>query len=164
MKIILIRQAEDGTVPAETKKGNAAAYRVYTGTVPAGRETAQALFTLPVPPIETPLLDETPQSETGLRGKLNARGEARRRAGELLDGLERNELDSVVICGAEAMSALKAVLRTRGYTLEGGGLVSRPLERVRATKRSLHCGGCARNCLLSEARCEKGKNKARGIR
>ena len=164
MKLILIRQTEDGTVPAGTKKGNAAAYRVYTGTAPAGRETAQSLFALPAPPVETPLLDETPQPETGLRGKLSARRATRRRAGEFLDRLEKEEFDSVVICGGGAMSALKAVLRVRGYTLEGGGLVPRPLERVRATKRSLHCGGCARNCLLSEARCEKGKNKARGIR
>ena len=59
--------------------------------------------------------------------------------------------------------AVAGVLRTRGYLLEGGSLVPRPMERVRATKRSLHCGGCAHNCLLSEAKCEKGRNKARGI-
>ena len=163
MKIILIRQTENGSFSADTKKGNAAAYRVYTGTAPAGRETADALFILSAPPVETRLLDDVP-GEAGLRGRLSARREARRRAGELLDTLEKEEFDSVVICGGGAMSALRSVLRVRGFTLEGGGLVSRPLERVRATKRSLHCGGCARNCLLSEARCEKGKNKARGIR
>ena len=69
----------------------------------------------------------------------------------------------MVICGRQGMSALRSVLRTRGYLLEGGSLVPRPMERVRATKRSLHCGGCAHNCLLSEAKCEKGRNKARGI-
>ena len=76
---------------------------------------------------------------------------------------EEKDRDSIVICGRQAMSALLSGLRTRGYLLEGGGLVPRPLERVRATKRSLHCGGCAHNCLLSEAKCQKGQNKYRGI-
>ena len=70
----------------------------------------------------------------------------------------------MVICGRQSLSALKAVLRRRGYLLEGGSLIPQPLERVRATKRSLHCGGCARNCLLTDARREKGKNKLTGIR
>ena len=162
MKIILIRQAEGGVLPANAKKGNAAAYRVYAGTGPESIATAQALFTFAGEPTRTVLLDEVPV-QAGFRGKLAARRDARRRAGEFLDGLEKEERDSVVICGRQAMSALRSVLRTRGYLLEGGSLVPRPMERVRATKRSLHCGGCAHNCLLSEAKCEKGRNKARGI-
>ena len=162
MKIILIRQAESGSLPDNIQKGNAAAYRVYTGTGTEGGATAEALFTLAGEPIRSPLLDDIPV-QAGLRGKLEARRDARRRAGVFLDGLEKEERDSVVICGRQAMSALRSVLRTRGYLLEGGSLVPRPLERVRATKRSLHCGGCAHNCLLSEAKCEKGRSKARGI-
>ena len=162
MKIILIRQAESGSLPDNIQKGNAAAYRVYTGTGTEGGATAEALFTLAGEPIRSPLLDDVPV-QTGFRGKLEARRDARRRAGVFLDGLEKEERDSVVICGRQAMSALRSVLRTRGYLLEGGSLVPRPLERVRATKRSLHCGGCAHNCLLSEAKCEKGRSKARGI-
>lgn len=61
------------------------------------------------------------------------------------------------------MQALKSVLRRCGYCLEGGDLRPTPLERVRATKRDLHCGGRAHNCLLSEAKCQTGKNKAKGI-
>lgn len=163
MKIILIRQAESGSLPDSTQKGNPAAYRVYTGTGPEGRATAEALFTLAGEPTRTALLDDAPAG-AGLRGKLAAQSAARRRAGEFLEELEREERDSVVICGRQGMSALKAVLRRRGYLLEGGSLIPQPLERVRATKRSLHCGGCARNCLLTEARCEKGKNKLKGIR
>lgn len=163
MKIILIRQADKAVLPDDAPRGNAKNYRVYIDTAPAGRQTAEALFTLPDAPIVTPLLDDV-SPEDGLRGKLAAQRDARRRAGELLDTLERDERDSVVLCGGQTMSALKAVLRTRGYLLEGGGLVPRPLERVRATKRSLHCGGCAHNCLLSEAKCEKGRNKLKGIR
>ena len=163
MKIILILKAGESALPANIKRGNAAAYRVYTGTGPEGIATAQALFTLAGEPTRTMLLDDAP-AEAGLRGKLAAQSAARRRAGEFLDELEKDGRDSVVICGRQGMSALKAVLRMRGYLLEGGSLVPRPLERVRATKRSLHCGGCAHNCLLSEAKCEKGRNKLKGIR
>ena len=163
MKIILIRQAESGAFPTDTKKGNAKAYRVYTGTGPEGIATAKALFTLAGEPTRTALLDDAPAG-AGLRKKLAAHSAARRRAGVFLDELEKDERDSVVICGRQGMSALKAVLRMRGYLLEGGSLVPQPLERVRATRRSQHCGGCARNCLLTEARCEKGRNKLKGIR
>lgn len=164
MKIILIRQADNGSaLPNDDRRPNGGAYRFYTGVNPSGLATTEALFDLSAPPTQTPLLDELPAAEKGLRGKLNARREAGRRAGEFLDLLEKEERDSVVICGGQSMSALKTALRARGYLLEGGSLIPRPLERVRATKRSLHCGGCAHNCLLSEAKCEKGQNKARGI-
>ena len=163
MKIILIRQAEDGGIPADMRKGNAAAYSTYISTACASRETAEALFTFSEPPTETVLLDDAPQSGRGLRGWLDMRREAKRRSGQFLDMLESKGCDSVVICGRQAMPALMNRLRAKGYLLEGGGLLPRPLERVRATKRSLHCGGCAHNCLLSEAKCRKGQNKYKGI-
>lgn len=163
MKIILIRQAEDTPVPADTRRGDASAYRVWIGSAPAALATAQALFILPESPVVTKLLDDAP-GEAGLRAKLASRKAARRRAGECIDLLEKEARDSVVICGGQSMAALRFVLRARGYLLEGGSLVPRPLERVRATKRALHCGGCAHNCLLSEAKCEKGRSKLLGIR
>jgi len=163
VKIILIRQAEDGGIPADMRKGNAAAYSTYISTACASRETAEALFTFSEPPTETVLLDDAPQSGRGLRGWLDMRREAKRRSGQFLDMLESKGCDSVVICGRQAMPALMNRLRAKGYLLEGGGLLPRPLERVRATKRSLHCGGCAHNCLLSEAKCRKGQNKYKGI-
>ena len=163
MKIILIRQAENGHVLTDARRSNAAAYRVYTDTGRAGRKTAEALFILPAPPVATPLLDDAPETGAGFRGRQKNRREAKRRAEMLLDLLEKEERDSVVICGGQAMSALRGRLRARGYLLEGGGLLPRPLERVRATRRSLHCGGCAHNCLLSEAKCQKGQNRAKGI-
>ena len=163
MKIILILKAGDSALPANIKRGNAAAYRVYTGTGPEGGATAEALFSLAGEPTRTALLDDAPAG-AGLREKLAAHSAARCRAGEFLDGIEQEERDSVVICGRQSLAALKAVLRRRGYLLEGGSLVPQPLERVRATRRSLHCGGCAHNCLLTEAKCEKGRNKLKGIR
>ena len=163
MKIILIRQAEDGGIPADMRKGNAEAYSIYINTACASRETAEALFTFSVPPTETTLLDDASLSGGGLRGWLDMRREAKHRSGQFLDMLEKKGHDSIVICDRQAMSALMNRLRAKGYLLEGGGLLPRPLERVRATKRSLHCGGCAHNCLLSEAKCQKGQNKAKGI-
>ena len=108
MKIILIRQAEEPSPPAEAKKGNVAAYRVYIGASPAGRATAEALFTLPSAPVVSPLLDDVPGTQAGLRAALAAGREARRRAGEFLDLLEKDERDSVVICGRQGMSALRS--------------------------------------------------------
>ena len=163
MKIILIQQAEDSSILADTLKGNAASYAIYISTACASRETAEALFTFSEPPTETALLDDAPQSKGGLRGWLDMRREAKHRSGQFLDMLESKDRDSIVICGRQAMSALMNRLRAKGYLLEGGGLLPRPLERVRATKRSLHCGGCAHNCLLSEAKCQKGQNKYKGI-
>ena len=81
MKIILIQQAQtafrwaaaydaagyaraletervSSILRAERKKSGAGDYRVYTGTERASRETAELLFTLSAPPVETPLLDE----------------------------------------------------------------------------------------------------------
>ena len=57
-------------------------------------------------------------------------------------------------------------MRRRGYCLEGGDLIRRPLERVRAVKQSLHCGGCHQNCVLSEAKCQIGqaRSRERGIK
>ena len=206
MKIILIQQAQTdmpwaprcsaqafaraaeeelsrGAAPVSVRRSDAAAYRVYTGTNRASRETAELLFSLSGPPTQTPLLDEAapqPFRDTQTEYPLSlwrtmaevqwalgsarqgeSREETLRRAGEFVDRLEEEEWDSVVICRSRIMASLKTVLRRRGYLLEGGGLRSRPLERVRASKRSLHCGGCHHNCLLTEAKCHIGQSKAR---
>ena len=209
MKIILIRQAETdmpwaarysaadfeaaaaeeqrrAAAVREEKKSDALAYRVYTGTSAASRETAERLFTLREPPIATALLDDVPlrayrdgeasrplwlwrtmrsiQWAAGSSRQAETRTDTLRRVREFVDLLEAEERDSIVVCRGLTMSALKAMLRAKGYCLEGGDLLPKPLERVRASKRSLHCGGCAHNCLLSEAKCPTGQSKAKGIR
>ena len=174
-----------GIQPAQVRQGDAAAWRVYAGTTRAARETAELLFALPGGSEQTPLLDDVPlrpfrdtgthplwlwqtmaelQWRAGSGRQPETRAESLRRAGALLDLLEKDERDSVVICRGLRMRAVKSALRSRGYLLEGGDLRPTPLERIRATKRSLHCGGCAHNCLLSEPKCQTGANKARGIR
>lgn len=209
MKIILIQQAgtdmqwsarydaagferavqEERThaaVPPDCRKGDASAYRVYTGTAPASVQTAELLFDLSAPPAATELLDDVPlrafragggsltrrvwqtagsiQWAVGGGRQSETRAETLKRVRKFVTMLEKEERDCIVVSRGLTMAALKTVLRGRGYCLEGGGPVPKPLERVRATKQSLHCGGCAHNCLLSEAKCDTGKNKARGIR
>ncbi len=185
MKLILIRKAEtdeDLSRAEDVRRADAGAYRVYAGTDEAGRKTAEFLFDLPGPPERTPLLDDVPLPPlrdgdprpawlreaarkagwyAGGRDSPEPRGETLRRIGLLIDRLEAEERDSVLICGGLTLRALKSLLRRSGYTVEGGGLLPRPLERFRAAKRSLHCGGCSHNCLLSEAKCDIGKSKAR---
>ena len=95
MKIILIRQAEDGSIPADMRKGNAEAYSIYISTSCASIETAEALFTFSEPPTETTLLDDAPLSGGGLHGWLDMRREAKRRSGQFLDMLEEKGHDSL---------------------------------------------------------------------
>lgn len=179
-------EAERGSaaLPSVCRRSEAAAYRVYTSSAPAAAETAAMLFTLTEPPTVTPLLDDVPLRafcDTDRRhalklwqnmGRLQwAAGSARqpesraatlRRVGEFVDLLEAEERDCVVVCRGLTMAALKSTLRRRGYLLEGGELRPQPLERVRATKKSQHCGGCHHNCLLSAPKCQIGMNKAKG--
>ena len=182
----LERERSCGIAAAERKRSSSAEYAVYTGTALAARRTAELLFELPEAPTVTPLLDDVPlqpfrdtgkklprwlwqrmgeiQWASGSGRQVEGRGETLRRAGELVDQIEAAGRDCVLISRGLTMRALKSVLRRRGYLLEGGDLRPTPLERVRATKRELHCGGCAHNCLLTEAKCQTGKNKALGIR
>lgn len=206
MKIILIRQAEpdmkwersydaagfirayetarnQGTAAAPVRRSDAAAYRVYTGTSRAAAETAELLFELAEPPVETPLLDDVqlrPYRDTDKKSPLwqwrtlgaaqwlfgSARQaesgkETLERLRSFVNRLESEDRDCIVICGSLALAMLKMILRFRGYCLEGGELVPKPLDRIRATKQSLHCGGCHHNCLLSAPKCQIGQNKAR---
>ncbi len=176
MKIILILAAPPEAVPADTRRGNASAWRIYTGSSPDASVLAERLFSLQEPPASTSLLDEAElQAGPSLPARMLARvqwflgsakqtehrGETLARARELVDALEREDRDCVLFCGELMNAALKSVLRRRGYCLEGGDLIPRPLERVRAVKQSMHCGGCHHNCLLSEAKCQIGQAKAR---
>ena len=162
-------------------RSDASAYRVYTGTCRASRETAELLFDLPEPPEATPLLNDVllapfRETETPLplwlwktagtvQWAVNSprqpegRRETADRALRFLRRLETEDRDCVVICRGLLMRTLKIILRSRGYCLEGGG--SGPLERTRAVKQSLHCGGCHHNCLLADAKCAIGQSKAR---
>lgn len=170
------------TMVKPLRRSDAAAYRVYTGTSRAAAETAELLFELAEPPVKTPSIDDVKlrpcrdtdkkyplwqwrtmgciqwafgsdrQAESGRETLARLRG--------FLDRLQAENQDCIVICGGLILTLLKMILRFRGYCLEGGELVPRPLDRIRATKQSLHCGGCHHNCLLSAPKCRIGQNKA----
>ena len=172
--------------PVNVKKGDASAYRIYTGTTPASAQTAELLFNFTEPPERTPLLDDVPAGtfrDTGKsrplplwraaeeirwrfggEGRTESRRETMARVGELVDRLEREDRDASVIARGLTMKALKAVLRRRGYTIDGGGPAPRPLDRLRAAKQSARCGGCNHNCPLSNPKCDVGRNKAKALR
>ena len=172
--------------PVTVKKGDASAYRIYTGTTPASVQTAELLFDFTEPPVRTSLLDDVPlrawketdRTYPAGRWRLMARAqwrfgggrqaETRRdtlaRAGELIDRLEAEGRDCIVISRGLTMEALKTALRRRGYTVDGGGLVPRPLDRLRAAKQTERGGGCKHNCPLSNPKCDVGRNKARAMR
>ena len=203
MKIILIWQAEpprDGRLnaaafarseeaartafpaPANVRPGDAAGYRISTGTSPCAAETAALLFYTDEPPERTALLDDVPlqpfrdteaalplwlwralgaaQWRLGSPRQSETAKETLARAEAFADRVEADGRDCAVISRGLTMAALKTVLRRRGYLLEGGELLPRPLDRVRASKRSEHCGGCHHNCLLSQAKCRIGQEKA----
>ena len=165
------------------RRSDAAAYRVYTGTSRAAGETAELLFELAEPPVKTPLLDDVqpcPYRDTdkkcplwqwrtmgciqwafGSDRQAESGKETLERLRSFVDHLEEEDRDCIVICGGLILAVLKMILRFRGYCLEGGELVPKPLDRIRATKQSLHCGGCHHNCLLSAPKCQIGQNKAR---
>ena len=170
-------------VGGSVRRIDASAYRVYTGTSRACMQTAAILFERTGPIEATPLLDDVPirafrdtgkalplwlwkaMGEAQWRADSRRQGETRyqteRRVEKLADRLEAESKDCIVICRGLTLAALKTVLRRRGFLLEGGGLAPKPLERVRAPKKILHCGGCHHNCLLSEAKCHIGREKAR---
>lgn len=172
-----------GTSAAPVRRSDAAAYRVYTGTSKTAAETAELLFELAEPPVKTPLLDDVqlrPYRDTdkkcplwqwrtvgaiqwvfGSGRQAESGKETLSRLRSFVDQLEAADQDCIVICGGTALAMLKAILRFRGYCLEGGELAPKPLDRIRATKQSLHCGGCHHNCLLSAPKCQIGQNKAR---
>ena len=171
------------TTAKPVRRSDAAAWRVYISTSRAAAETAELLFELAEPPAKTPLLDDVqlrPYRDTDKKCPLwqwrtigciqwafgsNRQAESGRETLERLrsfvDRLEAKDQDCIVICGGLILTMLKSILRFRGYCLEGGELAPKPLERIRATKQSLHCGGCHHNCLLSAPKCQIGQNKAR---
>ena len=172
--------------PVQVKKGDAAAYRIYTGTDSAALDTAELLFDFTERPEATPLLDDVPlrafqdtekprplalwravgelQWRVGSPRQREKREETLRRAGELADRLEAGDADCIVIARGLTMKALKTVLRRRGYTIDGGNLIPRPLDRMRAMKQLLRCGGCNHNCPLANPTCDVGRNKAKAMR
>lgn len=145
----------------------------------AAQDTAEGLIADGVPQSE-PLLDEIPLRPFGggmlplwlwrvlmwLRGLFclaaaESRRESRRKADELIDGLEKRGEDCILVSHPRRIAALCDALRVRGYCVQRTGLGGiKPFEQLLLSRRDEHCGGCAHNCLLSNPGCNIGRDKA----
>lgn len=170
-------------VPISMTRHDASEYKIYTSTSRAAIETAEALFSFGRSPERTPLLDDVPlvpftetkkqyplwlwyamgrlQWRMGSRRQPEARADVKRRAGDMIDLIERDGADCVLIARGLYLRILRDTLCRRGYCIQGGGFQVKPLDRIRATKQTLHCGGCIHNCMLSNPGCGIGMLKAK---
>ena len=170
------------------RQSDASAYRIFTGTTCASAETAEALFAAPEKPEGTALLDDVVlvsfrdtekdlplwlwrfmgrmQWAVGVKRQTESRRETKQRAKEFIDRLETDGQDCVLITKDLMLATIRDALYRRGYCIEGGSVRMKPLDRLRATKQTLHCGGCMHNCMLANPGCGIGKDKARlqGVR
>ena len=165
------RAALDGAPkPKGLKPLKFGARPVYVSTHPLGRETAAALC--PEGQLRsTPLLDEFLPCHTGERSmplwywrRIASRAEkkaAAARAEELIALLEQKDEDCVAVSHPAFITLLLDQLRHHGYCITRSELGAiKPLERIRITRRDMHCGGCQHNCLLSAPGCGVGRDKA----
>lgn len=134
------------------------------GQVPA--QTAEALGE-PLFPVPESMKEAAPFRrwlQEGVKAfrKSDAWAQARAESKAFLAELERQDADCVLISHPERLRILLSLLKKEGYLIEKPRIFGiRPLDRIRASHKSLHCGGCRHNCLLSEAKCHIGRDKAR---
>lgn len=89
------------------------------------------------------------------------KSETRARAEKLADILEADGRDSVLITHEFFLYTLKGVLEKRGFLIERSSTGRiKNWERIRASKRSMHCGVCGHNCLLTNPGCNVGRDAA----
>ena len=157
-------------------------YAFYCSTAPCTYDTIMRLFNVR-DVTKTPLLDEVllrsftddvkPRTLAEWQRKAKRQwrsGDARQpetkvqteaRAEELLKMLERANKDCVLVSHAFYLRTVIKRLKAHGYVVERPGFFSIGFgERMRATKRSEHCGGCRYNCVLTNPACEVGRDKA----
>ena len=161
-------------IPAGEKPLRAEGRPVYISSAPSARRSAEALC-----PGSTPILHEgldeafgengafpNAALPLGLRGFLerprgHALEEAQARAEALVALLAEEDRDCVLFSHPAQLPLIMDALRRRGYCFNRSNLGAiRPLERILATRRDAHCGGCSHNCLLSAPGCGVGRDKA----
>ena len=83
------------------------------------------------------------------------------RAKELVDMIEKEGKDCILISHEFFLYTLKGELEKRGYLIERGSTFRiKNWERIRASKRDMHCGVCSHNCLLTNPGCDVGRDAA----
>lgn len=161
-------------IPAGEKPLRAEGRPVYISSAPSARQSAEALC-----PGCTPLPHEGLNEAFGENGVFpdaalplwlrafldKPRGQALReaqvRAEALVALLAEEDRDCVLFSHPAQIPLLMDALRRWGYCFSRTNLGAiRPLERILATGRDAHCGGCSHNCLLSAPGCGVGRDKA----
>ena len=84
-----------------------------------------------------------------------------KRAERIADILEAEGRDCVLISHEFFLYTLKGVLEKRGFLIERSSTGRiKNWERIRASKRDIHCGVCGHNCLLTNPGCSVGRDAA----
>ena len=162
-------------IPTGEKPLRAEGRPVYISSAPSARASAEALC-----PGSTPILHEgldeafcengafpNPALPLPLRAFLDKpRGQARKKAQARADALVallyQEDRDCVLFSHPAQLPLIMDALRRRGFCFNRSNLGAiRPLERILATGRDAHCGGCGHNCMLSNPGCDIGRDKAR---
>lgn len=87
--------------------------------------------------------------------------ETKVRAEKLVDILEADGRDCVLISHEFFLYTLKGALEKRGFLIERSSTGRiKNWERIRASKRTMHCGVCGHNCLLTNPGCDVGRDAA----
>ena len=176
------KQKETSIINKTVGEKTNAKYHFYASTHPSSLETIQKLFGKQNITIE-PLLDEIKFSassnkeasyesyikEAVKRWKKSEtlQKEVTAECESLIDQLEELDEDTVLVTHLYKMETLLSTLKKRKYLIEKPRLFGiQPLDRIRASKKNMHCGGCKHNCLLTNPKCDIGKDKAkiRGIK
>jgi len=161
-------------LPAGEKPLRAEGRPIYISSSPSARASAEALC-----PGCTPVLHEGLNEALGTGGafpaaplplalrsflerpRALARKEAQARADALVALLYKEDRDCVLFSHPGQLPLIMDALRRRGFCFNRSNLGPiRPLERILATGRDAHCGGCSHNCLLSAPGCGVGRDKA----
>ena len=181
------RYDEADIIPVDSPQETGDYERIYVSSLKRAALTAEQLF--PSAPqsmfVRTHLLDEVPLRSFSdspkshpkilfdVVGRLQWAGESRwqeetrsetgKRADELIDLLEKNNENAILITHGFFMSVLTDRLkrRKRYEIYRSGTFLAAPLEKIKVIDRQPHCGGCHHNCLLEQAGCLIGQDKAR---
>lgn len=175
------RATEEDPGPREEKKLPWKGNLVLVAPCPAAGFTAELLVDggkVQIEPLLAPVMERSSrdggssavwlwrekariQRSLGSKRQPESRKAIAARAEELMARLEKEEKDCVLIADCILTEELLDRARVRGYTRARTGIFRyRPWERVLLTKRNVHCGGCAHNCLLANPGCGIGRDKA----
>ncbi|MBR6839639.1 MAG: hypothetical protein IKM82_03515 [Oscillospiraceae bacterium] len=171
-----------GIEPYAGRKTDPSGRTVYVAEGALARDTAAQLLT-DCEAVTEPLLNEIPlrsfadtdrqypaavwkrkaaaQRKAGDARQAESRADARQRADRLIASLEKAGGDCILVTYPLFLAELLDRLRAAGYVVQRTGLLQiQPLERIVASRREEHCGGCGHNCFLSNPGCGVGKEKA----